>query len=192
MMFRTRFFTALFIAFGVLAAPALAGPPLICHSLDIGGARSLPWIMNGRWNGTDPGYDAAQLISDVGALLAPRTPTDVRMETLRRAAIYSAREAGLSDRLMAVLAQRASNAGAGQRDPQAWFDAGYFVETVRQAARVYPMLHGAEREAWMIRTEPNVDGLAWIRRAARLGDGGAQPVIAIVERARAEAGALGR
>jgi hypothetical protein len=47
----------------------------------------------------------------------------------------------------------------------------------RQAARVYAMLHGAEHDGWMIRTEPAVDGLAWIRKAVRLGDGDAQPVV---------------
>jgi hypothetical protein len=182
----TRTLAALSLILGFLAAPALAGPPLICHSIDIGSRRSLPWLVTGRWNGADPTYDVARLGNDTLALLSPDTPVAVRMETLRRAAIYSARQAGVADQLTIRLIARAMNAQAdGAPNPSAWFDAGYFAETLRQAATVYTYLQGSDRDAWMIRTDTQrIDGLAWIRMAVRLGDAGAQPVIAAVERAR--------
>lgn len=138
---------------GILAIPqaALAGPPLICHPFDIGGAKSLPWMggdrQSGRdWRGVDPNYDIGRLVEDTLALLTPEQPVIVRMETLRRASVYGAwalrdRKVGYSvkdekvarellDRLLA----RAKDAEAkGKQDALAWFDAGYLAETYRQA-----------------------------------------------------------
>lgn len=178
---------ALSVFSALAAAPALAGPPLICHSLDIGTARSLPWLNNGSWNGADPAYDVSRLTGDALALLRPGVPIIARMETLRRAVIYSAREADLTDRLAMALMARAMNSGTeGRPDPTAWFDAGYYVETVHQAARIFGMLHGPAQDAWMLRSDVPIDGLAWIRAAVRLGDTQAEPIVAIVDRARAE------
>jgi hypothetical protein len=177
----------LFIVLGFAAAPALAGPPLICHSIDIGRHRSLPWLTTDRWNGAEPSYDVGRLIEDTLEIVVPDAPIAVRMETLRRAAIYSARREGLADRLTVRLVARAmDDQAAGASDPSAWFDAGYFVETLRDAAKIYPYLQGVQRDAWMIRADPNIDGLAWIRTAIRLGDVGARPVAAVVEDARAK------
>jgi hypothetical protein len=183
----TRSLSALLVLWGLMAAPAFAGPLLICHTIDIGSQRSLPWLATGTWNGPDPAYEVAHLSDDTLEILAPGTPVEVRMETLRRAVIYSARQAGLSDRLMIRLIARAMDAEAsGKADPSAWFDAGYFAETLRQGALVYSMLHGPERDAWMIRSDTqHIDGLAWIRVAIRLGDAGARPVVSVVEEARA-------
>lgn len=33
--------------------PLLAGPPLICHPIEIGTARSLPWSAAKGWNGVE-------------------------------------------------------------------------------------------------------------------------------------------
>ena len=176
---------ALALLLGLTAVPALAGPPLICHSIDIGANHSLPWLVTDRWNGADPAYAVVRLIEDTLDILVPEAPVQLRMETLRRAAIYSARQTGLADRLTVRLVARAMDAqAAGAPDPSAWFDAGYFVETVRDAAKIYPKLQGREQEAWMIRTDPQIDGLAWIRTAIRLGDAGARAVVAVVEEAR--------
>jgi hypothetical protein len=181
----TRSIWTLILLLAITAVPAVAGPPLICHSIDIGSHRSLPWIATDRWNGADPTYNVVRLIDDVLDILAPDAPVQVRMETLRRAAIYSAREEGLSDRLTVRLVARAMDAQAASApNPSAWFDAGYFVETLRDAAKIYPKLQGSERDAWMIRTDPQIDGLAWIRTALRMGDTGVRPVVAIVEEAR--------
>ena len=55
----------------VMSTPgAFAGPPLLCHPFDTGGAASLPW--GKRWNAPDPGYDPARLSADTVRLLDAR------------------------------------------------------------------------------------------------------------------------
>ena len=72
-----------------VAAPALAGPPLLCHPFDIGTAQSLPWDGTKGWFQGRADYRLEQLVPDTEAILQPGTPVLVRMETLRRAAIYA-------------------------------------------------------------------------------------------------------
>src|SRR5258708_1602848 len=74
----------------VLVAAALcfanvgqAGPPLICHTIEIGQAKSLPWISH-DWNlSGGENYDTKNLVRDTLEILAPSAPVLVRMETLR-------------------------------------------------------------------------------------------------------------
>jgi hypothetical protein len=125
-------FLILICLLGAAIAPALAGPPLICHPIDIGNARSLPWnTQNPGWNGMLPDYNVSHLVQDTLTLLQPDTPVQVRMETLRRAAIYSSRNPALANALLARLMQRTR-----QAQTPALFDAGYFAEAVNEAARV--------------------------------------------------------
>jgi hypothetical protein len=120
------------------ALPALAGPPLVCHPLDIGGARSLPWDTDARtWKGVRANYDRSALVGDTLALLTPTTPVIVRMETLRRAAIYASDDATAAKELLITVLDRAHAKGA---DSLAAFDAGYLVETCRQLAAIAPAL----------------------------------------------------
>jgi hypothetical protein len=150
-----------------------AGPPLICEKFELGNAKSLPWTNGGDWQGADPAYNVSHLSEDTLALLTPTMPVRARMETLRRAAIYATREVGLADQLTArLLARTVDAAAAGKAEPLAWFDAGYFVETVRQASFVYRynMLSPAERTAWQIRRDkPAFDGYPWVQKAIQLG-----------------------
>ena len=126
------------------AAPAWAGPPLICHPVSIGTAQSLPWHDGTGWNGMVTSYNTSGLVQDTLRLLAPPAPTEVRMETLRRAAIYSSRDPRLADELASRLFQRKD-----------WFDAGYFSEAVREAVEVYGMIDDpAQRAAWHLRSTP--------------------------------------
>ena len=74
------------------AHPAFAGPPLLCHPFDIGAAKSLPWSGASSWFDGQPGYDIKHLADDTVAVLTPAVPVIVRMETLRRAAIYASRD----------------------------------------------------------------------------------------------------
>ena len=176
---------SLAFALVVTAAPALAGPPLICGSIDIGTARSLPWSSAPGWNGALASYDLTRLSDDTVALLTPQTPVDVRRETLRRAAIYAARQTGLAESVAARLIARTDAAGAGANDPSAWFDAGYFVETIRQAARIGHMLRPDQRIAWKLTADPtHVDGLTLIEKAIELGGRDMQPAAAFVAAAR--------
>ena len=66
---------------------AHAGPPLICHAIDIGDAKSLPWVEFNHTGSTD--YDLKNLSRDTLAILDSNTPVLVHMETLRRATIYA-------------------------------------------------------------------------------------------------------
>ncbi len=136
-----------------LGAPqsVLAGPPLICHAFDIGGAKSLPWIggdrQSGRdWRGVDQNYDLGHLVADTLALLGPETPVIVRMETMRRAAVYAVwakrdRKVGytvkddtVARQLLSELLARARHSDAtGHPNALAWFDAGYLAESYKQA-----------------------------------------------------------
>jgi hypothetical protein len=125
------------------ALPVHAGTPLICHPYNIGAAKSLPGS-EGDWKGVNPNYDRSNLVRDTLALLTPETPVIVRMETLRRAAIYAT--AGMrgwttgkgftdEDRANtnAILEQlRARTKTAkGQALAVATFDVGFFIETLR-------------------------------------------------------------
>jgi len=128
-----------------------AGPPLICHPLDIGGAKSLPWIGGDRpsgadWRGVDPNYNLGQLVVDTLALLTPDTPVLVRMETMRRATVYavwamrdrkvgySVKDDAVARQLLSELTARTRCAQAkGNQDAAAWFDAGYLAASYQQA-----------------------------------------------------------
>ena len=113
------------------AAPAFAGPPLLCFPFDIGNAKTLPMGTRG-WESVDPTYDSSHLVADTLALLTPRTPTIVRMETLRRATVYAARNSRIATALLDTLEARAAHP-----DPNvgyAVFDFGYLVETYKQGA----------------------------------------------------------
>jgi hypothetical protein len=79
-----------------------------------------------------PDYNVSHLVQDTLTLLQPDTPVQVRMETLRRAAIYASRNPALANALLARLVQRTRRAPAAA---PVLFDAGYFAEAVNEAAR---------------------------------------------------------
>jgi hypothetical protein len=139
-----------------LATFAQAGPALICHPIQIGAAKSLPWVEFNQPGNTD--YDLKNLSRDTLAILDARTPVLVRMETLRRATIYARQDPQAAKELITRLEERALQADAsGRPDALAWFDFGYLVEAYKQ---------------WMGRGEPNpaagIDGYGWITKAIRL------------------------
>jgi hypothetical protein len=155
-----------------LAAAAEAGPPLICHPFDAGNATLLPWAATGQgWNTPDRSYDIKNLTTDTLRLLSPDAPILARMENMRRATIYAGQnERVAAELLTAVLARVQADAGKG-REPLAWFDAGYLVETYRQASHIYKfdMLDGAQKSAWKLRDEPaGVDGYGMVKKALML------------------------
>jgi len=165
-----------------LAVAALAGPPLICERIEIATAQSLPWRNVNGWDGSDKSYDVSKLTPDVMALLTQAMPLTVRMETLRRAAIYAARHENLAEQLSARLLARIADAtAAGKQDPLAWFDAGYYAEALRQVTFIYrhDMLSPAERTEWKLRGDKlGLDGRPWVEKAIALGGRGMEPAIA--------------
>lgn len=118
-------------ALGAGAAAELMGPPLICHSINIGENKSLPWESGAM--STKKGYNAKNLVKDVNALLATTTDVIVRMETLRRAAIYAHENANVSWELLGSLALRALDTDAGTTDGAlALFDTGFTIAVLQQ------------------------------------------------------------
>jgi len=140
----------------VLARPALAGPPLLCFPFDIGAAKSLPMGPQG-WESVDPKYNISHLVDDTLALLTPQTPIIERMETLRRATVYAAKNPKQAGALLDTLQKRAavSDANAGL----AVFDFGYLAETYKQAAFIKGSTTGIARET---------DGYGLVQKALSL------------------------
>ena len=108
-----------------VAAPALAGPPFLCHPFDIGSAKSLPWSGGNNWMTVNAGYEIANVVADTDTILTDSTPIPVRMETLRRASLYASRNRVVAQQLLSMLMSRAEQPGAGAL---ALFDAGYVLE----------------------------------------------------------------
>ncbi len=147
-----------------------AGPPLICWPYDIGGAKSLPWPGD-PWSTTGRAdYDLSRLVSDTFELLAPSTPVIVRMETLRRAALYAKGDAHVAKELLGRLLARAEDSDAkGHPDALAWFDAGYLVETYKQANEFYEKkADGTWNRLYKPNPALNLDGNAWVGKALHL------------------------
>ena len=170
--FTQRTLAALGILFSVAVA-AEAGPPLICHAFDAGTAPLLTWGQGQGWDTPDRSYDVSRLTADTVALLTPEAPILARMENLRRATIYAARDKQAAVALMSALMKRAEG---GSSDALAWFDAGYLAESYRQASHIYKwdMLTAAERAKWTLRSEPGgVDGYAMVVKAIAMA--GANP-----------------
>jgi hypothetical protein len=152
----------------LLALPALAGPPLICHSIDIGTARSLPWASSG-WNLTgQENYDVNHLVADTLSLLTADTPVLVRMETLRRATLYTQQRTATARELLARLESRTHD---NPNDALAAFDFGYLAETYKQAswlAQHTNWLKAAAAQETKSNPASSVDGYAWVKKAISL------------------------
>jgi hypothetical protein len=134
---RTGIFGLTLLALVGVVRPAFAGPPLLCHAFDIGTAKSLPWSGASSWYDGQPGYDLQKLAGDTEALLTPATPVIVRMETLRRAAIYASRDPLVAKRLFLTISDRVRTSGTdGAANALALFDAGYLTETFKEIGRL--------------------------------------------------------
>jgi len=163
-----RFAIVLIVAVLSFASLSQAGPPLICHTIEIGEAKSLPWISH-TWNlSGGETYDTKNLVRDTLEILVPGTPVVVRMETLRRATLYSRKDPIAAKELFTRLQTRATAAeSSGHPDALAWFDVGYLAETYKQwiGKNMPHMTDG-------MRMDPNpaadVDGYALVKRALAL------------------------
>src|SRR5438034_3219973 len=158
-------FVAMIATSLLLAAVAQAGPPLICHTIEIGQAKSLPW--NGHNSNLSGGesYDTKNLVRDTLEILVPDTPILVRMETLRRATLYARRDPIAAKELLARLHARATSAeSSGHPDALAWFDAGYLAETYKQWIGQSWMRVSKEEQ----NPAAGVDGYALVKKAIGL------------------------
>lgn len=163
--------TLLFLA---LAVPALAGPPFICHPFEIGTAKSLPSDPN-SWIAVRADYDIHRVVADTDALLTPSTPTLVRMETLRRAALYASLDRAIAEQLIATMMTRIQEAEqSGQSMAVALFDAGYVVEALSEIEQFgNHMKEFAGREKLLAGLTRPYDGRALIQKSLALRPGDA-------------------
>ncbi|HEY8549157.1 MAG TPA: hypothetical protein VIL35_04300 [Vicinamibacterales bacterium] len=170
-----RTLLATIVASAAIAGPAFAGPPLICHPFETGGAASLPWgTRTDTWNNPDPSYDVSRLEDDVMRLLAGSPSILARMETVRRATIYAGSDRAVAERLLARMVARAR---AAETDALALFDAGLLIEAYRQASRPlhHDMLPAGQRAKWTLRDEPaGQEGYTLVKRAIALAGGDAE------------------
>jgi hypothetical protein len=133
-----HFAAAFLLTLFFLAGSAQAGPPLVCHTFDIGKAKSLPWTGQG-WSltGTES-YDTKNLAADTIAILDGDSTVVVHMETLRRAMLYGQKDPAAGKQQLVKLVARAD--AAGKETPAAAlasFDVGYLAETYSQYQWVY-------------------------------------------------------
>ena len=166
-----------------MAAPVLAGPPLLCHPFDIGDARSLPW--DGReWSQGRRDYNVANLVADTEAILTPTTPVIVRMETLRRAALYASLDGRVAAQLLQTLNARAAAAERTSEPASALalFDAGYLTETYRQISQLGRFDGLGTRSRTITAVLGQADGKKFMDRtiALRPDDGAIQFAAALV------------
>ncbi len=140
-----------------VASPALAGPPLVCFPFEIGTAASLPWnSTSGTYKGMRSDYDLTRLNRDTIALLTPSTPVIVRMETLRRAALYASANEPTARTLLDTLLARAKATSKAPESTLAEFDLGYLIETYRQLSPIAPFAGGLVKD---------LDGYGMVRRS---------------------------
>ncbi len=116
-----------------LAGSAFAGPPLVCFPFETNGQPSLPWGGVG-WHESSPTYNTAKLAADTVSLLGNDVSVLARMETLRRAGIYAAKDPKAGAELLSALRTRVKNSGDRKSLAYGFFDLGYFAETYRQAS----------------------------------------------------------
>jgi hypothetical protein len=140
-----------------IAKALLAGPPLVCHSFDIGSAKSLPWVSH-NWNlsGTET-YDTSRLTSDTLAILAADHSVIVHMETLRRAALYARKDPTAAKELLIKITMGTKSANSDETRALTYFDSGYLAEVYKQ------WLGGGSQNP-----ATGLDGHALIREAIQL------------------------
>ena len=129
----SHLFGALVVMMLAFASPALAGPPLICHPFDTAGGPLLEWGTGSGWNTPHPSYDVKKLPAEVARLLGTDAPVLTRMENLRRATIYAMTDPGVAHQVLTVVMGRALTP---RSNAQAWFDAGYLIESYKQATHL--------------------------------------------------------
>ncbi len=144
------------------ATPALAGPPLICFPFETDGGKLIAWGTGSGWNTPDRAYDIKMLVADTTAILATDAAVLTRMENMRRASIYAMRDPQIAHELLKTVTARAL---ATTTDSRAWFDAGYLIESYKQAVHLRDT-RAPELRAWAPVDETiRVDGYNWVKKA---------------------------
>jgi hypothetical protein len=125
-------FAAALVALLAAAGVALAGPPLVCHTFDVGSAKSLPWISHDWKLIGSENYHTSKLALETFAILAANPSVLVHMETLRRATLYARNDPAAAKELLAKLTAGTKSVGSGGPPALYYFDVGYLAETYKQ------------------------------------------------------------
>ena len=142
----------------LVISTAQAGPPAICHPVEIGDQASLPWGSNAF--DKKRGYSKSDVLDDTLKLLEASDSALVHMETLRRATLYLDRDTKRATTLIATLMARALDAeAAGEPSALAWFDAGYLAQCYAQVNIDTGISCGKA---------DGVAGYGWIKKALQL------------------------
>ncbi len=166
---KPRKILSIVIASIAVATPALAGPPLLCHPFDIGSAKSLPWVGEKSWDEGQPGYQLDRLVADTEALLTPSTPVIVRMETLRRAALYASTDARVASVLIKRLITRAeASEMAGRPDALAYLDAAYLAGAFNEITMMDRATEWQQRSANAREVKGTLDAYGLITKSVGL------------------------
>jgi hypothetical protein len=144
------------------ATPALAGPPLICFPFETAGGKLIAWGSGSGWNTPDRSYDIKNVVADTNAILTTDAPILTRMENMRRATIYAMRDPVIAQELLKTVMARALSTTT---DSRAWFDAGYLIESYKQAVHLREDRQPQLR-AWSAVDETvRVDGYNFVKKA---------------------------
>jgi hypothetical protein len=171
-MMKPRKILTVLVAALAIATPALAGPPLLCHPFDIGSAKSLPWVGEKSWDEGQPGYRLDHLVADTEALLTPSTPVIVRMETLRRAALYASTDATVASQLIKRFITRAeASEVAGRPDALAYLDAAYLAGAFNEITMMGRSREWEERSANAGKVKGSLDAYGLITKSVALRPG---------------------
>ncbi len=143
------------MAVAVVCTPAAAGPPLICHPVEIGDARCLPLPAANRSD-----QPPKNLTADTLSILAAERAVPVHMETLRRATIAIGRDKTAALEFVSALMARALNAASDGASPGdealTWLDAGYMIACLKQNGVTLDFPAG---------TASGNPGYAWVKQA---------------------------
>ena len=96
-------------------------------------------------------------------LLTTDAPVLARMENLRRATIYAARDTAVARQLLAAVLGRALTSA----DARTYFDAAYLIESYRQGSYGYGTPQA--RDSWTLEPPPaGLDGYVLMKKAIAL------------------------
>ena len=183
MLKRSQRFSRIALTLGALACGvgvAEAGPPLICHAFDAGKAPLLPWTPGDGWNTPDRAYDVQRLTADTMRLLSPEAPVLARMENLRRATIYAAKDRRVAAELLAAVLGRAlTTAATDSREPLALVRRRIPHRVVPPSEPRLQVGHALERRTHRLESSQRAAGSGWLRvrpqgptaRGSEPGDG---------------------
>ncbi|MCH8823994.1 MAG: hypothetical protein IH984_10840 [Planctomycetes bacterium] len=152
------------VGFIVAISSTYAGPPAICHPVDIGNAKSIPWGDSAF--DKKRGYSKSEVIDDTVNILNNSHSALVHMETLRRATLYLDRNTKQATTLLAKLMAKTLDSETKQNaNALAWFDAGYLAQCYDQLGIDTDVICGKDQ---------GVIGYAWIKKAIAINENDAQ------------------